>query len=423
MSRRGQVGRALNILVLRGLGSGISVLLALVVARFLGTDAAAKFFLLFNITTIAAVCFRWGMDEIIVRRVATAGTDAQVQVVASRLLMLSHTRVTVWVVTAGLVVAIAALTPLPSTIGITWVELLAMLAVSAAIALSACGGRVYQGVGRVNFATLILNILIPGLALVGLVTLVAFNVPTSALGLFAIYGTAATLSYVTVVWVLPVARPQLRPKDPSGILDQQGRSDLASANRLGGVVLSQQILNWGALLIVPTVYGGAIYTSFNVDFKLASLVSLVMLAVNFTFASRLASLYARRELSELRRLTRQMTIAVVSASVLFGGLLLLSRGAIYKFANIEMEHDFVLVLLVLGQVFFALSAVFSLVLTMSHQERFLLVTQGAVSVLGLTAFAVLSVVGSIEWATGAFLLSYGLLTPMLGRRVWRVLNG
>ncbi|MGY4859444.1 hypothetical protein [Cryobacterium sp. AP23] len=362
------------------------------------------------------------MDEIIVRRIATAHIDRQVQV-ASQLLVLSHRRVTVWVVVAGLIVAAAALTPLPSAIGTTWVELVAALVVSAAIALSACGGRVYQGVGRVTFATLVLSILIPGIAFIGLVTLVAFNVPTSALGLFAIYGTGAILSYVTVVWVFPVARPQFRSKDLGRSLDQQGRSDRASANHLGGVVLSQQVLNWGALLIVPTAYGGAIYTSFNVSFKMASLVSLVMLAVNFTFASRLASLYSRGEFSELRRLTRQMILAVAAASLLFGGLLLLLRGPIYGFAQLEMEHDLVLVLLILGQVFFALSAVFSLVLTMSHQERFLLVTQGTVSVLGLAAFAVLSVVGPIEWATGAFILTYGVLTPMLGRRVWHVLNG
>ena len=414
--KRALVLKVFNTLALRGLGSGVAVLLTVVVARYLDTDASAKFLLLFNITTIASVCFRWGMDDVILRRVSAAADVSAAREATARLLRMAHIKVALWALAAGCAAALLAVPAIAgATQGLSWVEFAVAIVVSALIALSASGGRSYQGVGRTNLATVVLNIAIPGATLAVLVVLLFTGREVETLELFGIYGAAALLAYLTVVWFRPIARPDLRPSRQRDAR-RSDRDDRRAASRLGGVVLSQQVLNWGALIVVPIAYGAATYTSFNVSFKIASLVSLVMLAVNFTFASRIASLFARGEVAALRRLVKVMLLTVLVASGVLGAIVLLLRGPIEDFSRVDTGLGVVLVLLVVGQVFFALSAVYSLVLTMTHQERYLLVAQGTLTILGLTTFLALSFTASIEWASTAFVATYAILLPILARR-------
>src|SRR3546814_12674790 len=80
-----------NILLLRGAGSGTAVLLTLLVSRVLAPTEAGHFLLLFNMTTIAAACFRWGMDDVIIRGIAAAD-PSQLRTTAGHLMTRSEER-------------------------------------------------------------------------------------------------------------------------------------------------------------------------------------------------------------------------------------------------------------------------------------------------------------------------------------------
>src|SRR3546814_16902630 len=84
-----------NILLLRGAGSGTAVLLTLLVARVLAPTEAGHFLLLFNMNTIAAVCFRWGMDDVIIRGIAAAD-PYQLRTTAGQLMTMAQRRVGLW---------------------------------------------------------------------------------------------------------------------------------------------------------------------------------------------------------------------------------------------------------------------------------------------------------------------------------------
>lgn len=420
-SRANSLIRVAATLLIRGAGSGVSVLLTVLVARYLDPSAAAKFFLLFNITTIAAICFRWGLDDVIVRRVASQPAPAEARATSARLQTMAHRRVAIWVAASLAGAVIATLTSIYTTPRVTLLELFTAVAISALISLAACGGRAYQGIGRNNLAAFVLNILVPGAALVGFLLIFLTQPNADANELLAIYGGASLLSYTAVIWLFPVARPRLRiwrEIRPDQALVKQDRS---AANRLGGVVLSQQALNWGALLMVPVAYGASIYPSFMVNFKVASLISLVMLAVNFTFAPRLARQFSLGELTGVRSLTRLMIVTVLSSSVALAVLVILLRDTVYAFSDVEPRLDVLLMVLTGGQVLFATSAVYSLVLAMCHQESFLLYAQGALTLAGLALFIVLSFVAPIEVACSVFVFTYGALALVLWRRVSRVL--
>jgi uncharacterized membrane protein YhaH (DUF805 family) len=422
--RRSNLSKVLNTLVLRGLGSGLAVLLTLLVVRYLAADAAASFLLVFNVTTVAAICFRWGLDDVIVRRVAAELHSETSRRSVSYLMKLAHRRVAIWTVVAGVGVAIIAVTKAaPPASEANAQELFNAVAISALIALTSCAGRVHQGQARTDFAAFILNILVPGLLLLGLLAMVAFHLPVSSLRLQLVYAGVALLTYVGIVWAIPVTRPH-RARSPEERQSESARAklDRRAANKLGGVVLSQQALNWAALLVVPIAYGDELFTSFMVTYKLSLLISLIMLAINFTFASRLAGHYAKAEFRELQRLTKLMVVSVAASSALAAAAVFFTRGFVSSFADVD-SSDTMLTLLVGAQALFAISAVYALVLTMCHDEAFLLKTQGAVVGAGVILFSALSLIASLDVACTAFPVTYLLLALVLGRRVHTVTKG
>jgi O-antigen/teichoic acid export membrane protein len=398
------------------MGSGVSVLFTLLVSRYLETASASRFFLLFNMSTIAATCFRWGLDEVIIRKVASAPAD-KVPGLARYLVALAHRRVFLWGL-VGLAPAAALAHPAvrAAASGLSAPEAAVVVVASALVALMACAARVQQGVGRTNLATFLLNIFVPLLSLTGLLVLVGVGVKVTALGLILLYAAIAMIAYLGVVFVRYGVRIAL-PGALRLLSDTEDRrADLRAANKLGGVVLAQQVLSWGSLLIVPFAYGAAAYNGFVVAQKIATLISLVMLAVNFTLSSRFAALHAAGRTAELRKIARTAAAAIIGSSLLVSLTVILFRTFVFEFARIEADLTGVLAILLLGQVFFALSALFSVILSMCRDEGFLLYAQGAVNLSGVLVFMIASRFATLEVACGAFLASYLVLSLVLGLR-------
>jgi hypothetical protein len=420
--RESRSAKVFNTLVLRGFGSGLAVLITLLVTRYLPTSDAAAFLLLFNLTTVATVCFRWGLDDVILRREA-ANTAAKAPAISHFLMWLAHRRVMIWMTLGAAATAAFGLARPQGFSGLNSAELFTAVAISGLVALTASAGRVHQGQGRTNYAAFLLNILVPGCLLLGLLLLVRFGPAVNSSKLQLVYAGVSLATYLAVVWGTSPTRPsRLRSAEERAIQTAQAKVDLSAANRLGGVVLSQQALNWIALLIVPIAYGDRLFTSFMVTYKAALLISLVMLAVNFTFASRLATLFAAGEFHELQRLVRIMVVSVAAASGFAAGLVFVARGYLYSFAGVD-SADHVLALLVVSQAFFALSSVYALVLTMCHDEAFLLKAQGGIVISGVIVFATLSFTAPLEVSSAAFVVTYLALTLVLRQRVRRVIRG
>lgn len=421
--RGGRWLKVVNTLMLRGLGSGMAVLLTILVARHFDANDAARFYLVFNITTVASVCFRWGLDDVIVRRVAGAGSRGHGVGFAARLMRAAHHRVFMWTAVAIAAVGLVKLLRIRGVGEFDTTDLVVAVMASALIALTACAGRVIQALGRTNSAALILNILVPGLSVVGLLVILLAGLEIEASQLNLLYGLVSLAAYFAVVWGIPVTRPLVPTTGP----DSEGArtalgADRKAANRLGGVVVAQQALNWGALLVVPAAYGDRMFTSFMVTYKVALLISLVMLAVNFTFSSRIAALYSRSEFSELQRLVKLMVLSVAAASVAAAAVVVAARGWIYSFSNVPVRLDEVLVVLVVGQAFFALAAVYALVLSMCRDEGYLLVAQGSVASVGLAVFLVVSFTSPLAVSAAAVSGTYAVLALILRNRAMRVIG-
>lgn len=411
-----RLAAVLNTLVLRGAGAGVAVLFTVLVSRYLETRDAARFFLLFNISVIAAVCYRWGLDEVIIRRVASASTF-EVSTLRTRLIVLSHRRVLTWT-GLSLILSLGLLQPKISSAlyGFTFTEALGLTVASTLIALSACAARVYQGEGRTNLATFLLNIVVPLFSLFGLLLLMAGGWRASAEKLFLLYTAIAFFVYLSVIatYRSPLSVLTRCVNSPDAA---DRRADSRAANKLGGVVMAQQILGWAALLVVPTIYGAELYKGFVVAQKISTLISLVMLAINFTFSSRFAALHTERKFNELRRFIKISFFAILGASILASIAILLLRDQVFAIARVEKSMGATLVVLLFSQVLFSVASLFSVVLSMCRDENFLLISQGAINFVGVLVFFCLSYFFAIEIACVSFVLGYLALSLILGVRV------
>ena len=407
----------LSTLILRGLGSGISVIFTILVSRYLETSSAAHFFFLFNISTIAAVCFRWGLDEVIVRRVAAA-PENEIDDIANGVIGLAHRRILIWGILAILAMAVSVNSLDQELLhGIGLFEGYVVIFSAVMIALVACAARIKQGLGYTNFATFLLNIAVPLFSLITMLGFLFSSITIDSNKLILIYAVISGICYLFVVFRHYGNPVKILIRVRKHVLNNT-RKDVYAANKLGVVVLAQQALIWTALLIIPLMYGSEQYKGFVVAQKLSMLISLLMLAVNFTFSSRFASLHAAGELVELRRIVSYSAGAILVASIGVFFIVFIAKDFILQYAKIDTEMTNVLMILLGSQILFSLAALFSVVLSMCRDDNYLLFSQSVTNTLGVIAFIAVSHSFSIESACMVFFVSYFALSLLLGVRAY-----
>jgi len=256
---------------------------------------------------------------------------------------------------------------------------------------------------------------VPALALVALVFLSKTISEISARQLMWCYLFAAALMYSRVV-LLRYGGDLLRSlssRRQSGM----AASEVAAANRLGAVVLAQQALGWSAVAIVPGFYGDASYSAFVVSQKLATLISLLMLAINFTFSSRFAALHAQERLAELWNLVRLSVVAIALASLFILAGTWLFIGEILDYAHVPLDYGNVVIIMMIGQIGFSIAALFALVLSMCRMEVFLLRAQLTIGMLSIAALLIVCIYSSLNAAVLVFPVSYFALAWILCARI------
>lgn len=415
--------KIINVLVFRGFGSGASIFFAVLVARHLNSDDAALIYLLTNIVIVLAVCVRWGMDEVIIRRVAVAAGSEARRVVCGDMLRLGHGRVVrncLWLF-AG-VPFFFCVDRYFAVYNLRPEHWLFILVTSFTLALVACYGRVFQGLGKINLAMLLLNILVPGVACIWILGSIVILDEVSVLSIMLEYLLSAVILYVCLlIWTKKKLVGGISSLD--SLRTKSGRNDLRAANRLGTVIFAQQSLLWGSSLLVPALFDSGIYTVFVISQKLSMVISFVMLAVNFTFSSRMALLFDRKDYVNLSRLVIAAGSFVGVFAVLVAVSVLFFRAEIIDYTNMAYANaGMLLSILVVSQVFNAMSALFSVILSMVHQEKYLMRAQLIGNVLGFALFSMLALRYNITIASCAFVATYLALAIGLLYRIIRILT-
>ncbi len=275
--------------------SAVSILfMNIVVARFLGANETGLFFLAFTLVTIIAAVGRLGLDQSIIRFVAAARENNEID----RLHGVYRKSIS-WVAIASICLAVLAST------NVTWLVenyfpqpgfepvLRSFLIAIPLIALYTMLAQAMQGLKKIAKSLLTLNVLMP-IALLLLMLLDPVYTAEAAAGHFILASLFALCSGL-YFWHQSVPKTE---KIESFSSSQLWRT----STPLWAVVILSQLVQWSSQLML-----GAWSTAENVAFfataqRTAMLTSFVLFAVNAIAAPKFAALHEKGDIDGLKRI-------------------------------------------------------------------------------------------------------------------------
>jgi O-antigen/teichoic acid export membrane protein len=382
-------GSALALLV--KLLAAISVfLMNLVVARNLGVAESGLFFLAMTCVVILSAISRLGLDNSVVRFVASSFVGSNNFSAYS-----VYQKAIKWATISGIIwLALLLLTNdlITKTIfnqnGFGDVLYIMVFAIPI-IGLYTLHGYALQGIKKVVQSMMTLNVIAP-ISL--LLLIVAFNVSTAAqVAYLYIASTLIALSFGVFWWKICYKKEPHKTNFPSKDL-------LSSCLPLLGVAIANQLILWSSQLMLG-VWGSAEDVAlFSVAQRTAMLTSFVLVAINAIAAPKFSTLYKSGDMENLRLVslmsTRLMVIfsmPVLTVMLFFPEVILSLFGKEYKNA------DTTLMILAFGQFINVSTGSVGYLLTMSGNERLLqrnlIIGAGLSITLGITLIPLYGLIG------------------------------
>lgn len=401
--------------ILQG-GSGMmAFVLAVLLARFLGSRGYGLYALAFAWSTLLTIPAILGLNIFLVRGIAVYEVKKQWSLMkgllfrTNQLVLLTSTTIAV----CGAIVAVTWLSP--SFRGPFCVAML--LVPLTALTLLRQGAM--QAFGRVVRGQLPEYLIRPLLIIVGVVALELVGdgalTPTTALGAnVAGVAVAFVVGAVLLRRALPTALRTVRPEFATR---EWLRASLPMMLIAGVWMVNNNITT----LMVGTIDGPRAAGVYTVVQKAAEVIVIVLYATNMPLAPAVARLYARKDRQGLEHTTEQMARATLVVSApLAVALMVFPHIYLDLFGASFQTGATALVILALGQLINAAAGPSGNVLLMTGQER--IAVRGVAA--GLLANVVLAVVlvpplgvtgGAIAFATGLAL--WNTVLVVLARRL------
>lgn len=404
-------------LVLKVVGAGLGFAFNVAIARLLGAEGAGLYFLALSVTAIGSVIGRVGLDNALLRFVAThAAHEAWGKVKG--------------VYALGMRLAIAASGSL-SLLGFLlapWIaqtlfhkpelsEPLRWMSLSILpFALLNLQAESLKGLKRIRDAMLVQSI---GVPLVGLLLIVPLAQSSGVLGVGLAYlaGTALVAALGIWAWHRAVAVHEINGAEPFPFKELW-----ASCRPLLLVsVMNGAILPWMPLFLLGVWAASEEVGIFGAALRVGMLVSFFLVAVNNVVVPKFAGLYARGEIVALGRVGRNSALLLtVLASPVLLIMMFMGDRVMSLYGEGFSKGKLVLAILAFGQFVNAFCGPVGNLLTMSGNERKLRDGTLVTLVVQLTLCAVL-----IPWfgmegaavATAAGVISNNLIAVFHVRRL------
>ncbi len=301
--------------VLRLVGAAIQFLLSVVIARLLGADGTGIFFLALTVATVATVFGRLGLDNVMLRLTAAHSSEGDWSGLAGAY----RTGITLAVLSSIVAtIVVFGLAPWIATAVFSKPELGGPLRwMSLAIAptgLAFLYSELLKGLKQIFNSQFVRGVLLPALAIPLLYVLVP-EAGTDGAAWAYVLAAAGTCALAIGLWY--VSTPGLRGVRgtfaPRQILDRS--LPLLWVNSLA------YLMSWTATFLLG-VWGTAEDVGvFSVASRTATLITVVLLAVNSIAAPKFAQLYQSGDMSALgstaRQSARLMTVLAAPALAVF----------------------------------------------------------------------------------------------------------
>jgi O-antigen/teichoic acid export membrane protein len=269
-------------LVLRVAAAGLSFVFNIVLARLLGIEGVGVYYLAFTVTTIASVAGRAGLDNALLRFVATSAAQAN------------------WAEVSGLyrraIVISEDLFSDPDLIDPLRLMSLGIVPLS----LLTLHGELLKGLKRIRDAMLVQAFC---LQLFAIPLLLLLGVQFGLLGATAAYVTTLFLVLILGFVLWRRATPQIR-----GLRgDFDTRLLVATSLPLFWATSADLVMNWTDTLMLGILSDSEAVGIYGVAMRTALPIGFIVIAVTSAIASRFAVLYAHGEVRTLESLARKAT--------------------------------------------------------------------------------------------------------------------
>lgn len=296
---------AMNAFFLKLGAAGLTFFMHVVVARTLGANGSGIFFLAFTIVAIAATVGRFGLDNAIVKFVASNAVSSDWQKINS-----------VFSISEKYVFCLSLLISTIIYTGAEWFALhvfdkidltgpLRLLSLAIIpIALFTYYANALRGLMLIRHSIFVLSVLSPIVFLVLCWPLMSLYGISGAAGAYLFSVIVASLAG-KFIWINKTKRFSCAQKkfDKSALL--------ASCVPLFIISLLQLIMTWASTLIL----GGWVESSdvgiFNAANRTSMLVSFILIAVNSIAAPKFAELYRRQDFTALRIIAKKSTLLMI----------------------------------------------------------------------------------------------------------------
>jgi O-antigen/teichoic acid export membrane protein len=401
--------------VLQGASNVMGFVLAVLLARFLGSYGYGRYALAFAWSSFLIVPAILGLDRFLVRGIAVYQVEQNWQLMkgllrrTTEMVLLMSTTIAM----CGVIVAILWLSP-----SLRDPFCVAMLLVPiTTLTLLRQGGM--QAFGRVVRGQLPEYLIRPLLIIVGIVGLKILEpgllTPTTAL-VANVVGVAVAFAVgaVLLAKALPSA---LRSARPQFATSEWLRASLPMM-LISGVWLANSYI---ATLAVGALNGSQAAGIYNVDQKGAELIVILLIAANMPLAPAVARLYARGDTQGLEHATERMARATLFVStpiavafMVFPGVYLSIFGAGFHTGSTA------LVILSFGQLMNALAGPSGIVLIMTGHEK--IAVRGVAAGLIVNVILAVALVPSLGVTGGAIafassLILWNAILVVIARRV------
>lgn len=375
-------------------GSGLSFAFNIAVARLLGADGAGIYFLALAITTIASILGRVGLDNALLRFIATSATHSDWSNVKG-------------VYTLGIRIAVAASTAIAivSFLVAPWIA--TMLFNKPALAeplrwmslsilpftLLNLQAESLKGLKRIRDAMMLQSIGVPLLALILIYPLTKLAGITGMVWSYVI--ATMTIALLGIwAWRTAVA---LHPSETSKF---PLKELWASCKPLFVVsIMNNAIRLWVPLAILGIWASSAEVGILGAALRVVALTTMMLFTLNNVLAPKIAELYAKNEMALLAATARRSAtgLAILSSPIFFI-LIFFPSWVMSMFGDSFREGGLILGILAAGQIMNVFGGSIGIVLIVSGKEQY---TQKITVIFSSLLIALLFIMVPFYGALGA----------------------
>ena len=356
---------ALIAFALRSVGAVLVFVLNVLIGRLLGAEGAGLYFLALSVVTIGAVITKLGLDNALLRFIATGASSSDWNKVVGVFQLGMRMAACASLAAAALVFIFAPWiaerlfdeVALTSTLramcfGIFTFAMMTLLAESL------------KGLKRIRDSMLVSSVLYPGIALI-MIWPLARQFGASGAAAAYVLGTGLATLIGWIMWRTNI----------DGVAAAAPRFERAILWRSCRPLWAMSIINRGALTWTPLLLLGFWGSTeeagvFGAATRVAMLVALFSSSVNAVIAPKLAELYNQGEIETLGKLARRFSLLVtVAASPILLLMIVAGDWVMGLFGPDFIQGGTALAILAIGQVINTITGPVGYVLIMTGYER------------------------------------------------------